>query len=367
MALVLTFLVAVDTAHGVPGKVYSDMTVSNSNSDNITSEVVWVPGGLNRYAGIGITDGTSYSPNQVFTNTGNVSLSGVSNSSINFVYVIGSTNSNIKIVNHGDLSLSFGSGDDAIISYGISSSGEVENHGDITINILRQGNYYFHYTTGLFSNGNTLVNTGNMNITLDAGTINVNGHSGTVSGTGISFSGNTMTNSGDITHVARGGIITGTGTQAAATARGIWTNGSIHNTGTITVQAIGGKYRANSSTPFTGDDSTAYGIYASGNLTLNSEGLIWVSAQPAPGQSDGDQKAYQVYVNSGTTTLTGYSMELSNQAQFNSTYKGAIKVNSGAGLAFNNTVLYLSMSNSFTGQEEYEIPMLEEGASAADQ
>ncbi|MCG8567095.1 MAG: autotransporter outer membrane beta-barrel domain-containing protein, partial [Desulfobacterales bacterium] len=106
---------------------------------------------------------------------------------------------------------------------------------------------------------------------------------------------------------------------------------------------------------------------ASNNLTLNSEGLIWVDAQPAPGMTGGTQTAYQLYVNSGTTTLTGYSMELTNQAQFDSTYKGAIKVNSGAGLTFSNTVLYLSMSNSFTGQEEYEIPMLEEGASAADQ
>ena len=40
MALAFTLLVAVGTAHGVPGKLYSDMTVSNSNSDNITSEVV---------------------------------------------------------------------------------------------------------------------------------------------------------------------------------------------------------------------------------------------------------------------------------------------------------------------------------------
>ncbi|MCG8566038.1 MAG: autotransporter domain-containing protein [Desulfobacterales bacterium] len=366
MALAFTLLVAVGTAHGVPGKLYSDMTVSNSNSDNITSEVVWKAGGFTEYAAIGITDNTGYSPHQTFTNAGNITLSNVSNSAFAFIHLIGNDNDDIDIHNQGNLSLSYGPNDGTLYTYGIRTDGNVVNGGNINLNIHRQGVYYYAWSWGINCQGDTLTNTGNINLVVNGGSINSNTNSVAI-GTGIYFNGNTMTNSGDISVHCTGGIITSTGTVALSNAVGVNARGTFHHTGTITARAVAGKYRPNSSTPYTGEDSTAYGIKAAANLTLNSEGLIWASAQPSPGQSDGTHNAYQVYVDSGTTTITGYSMELSNQVQFDSTYKGAIKVNTGAGLAFSSAVLYLSMSNSFTGEVEYEIPMLEEGAVMADQ
>ena len=348
-------------------QIYTDMTVNNQHSTDISGSTYWKGSGFKYYVGVGVDDSTNYSPKQTFTNTGNINLSNmVHGGSFSFVYGLVNENSKIDLHNDGNITMSYGANDTSIFTYAIRGTGDIVNNGDININIVRQGVWYYIWSTGINGTGNSLVNTGNINMYLDSGTISSGSSSGIVSGQGITFTGNTLTNSGNITVEGRGTTLTGSG-STTTDVYGINTSGSLHNTGVITARAYGGKKRPNSSTPFTGADSTAYGIYASGSLNLHSEGLIWADAFPAPGQSDGTQTAYQVYVSSGTTTITGYTMRLSSQSQLTSTYNGAIKVKSGAGLAFNNAVLYLCTCNNFAGQGVYEIPTLEEGGSAVDQ
>ena len=351
-------------AQAVTGKIYNDMTVSNQNTDTITSLVNYDPSGIDDYGALVIKDNTNYSPNQIFTNTGNISISNFADPSVNLIYLIQNSNSRVEIVNQGDITFTLGANSFSYWSVGINTTGPLTNSGDISITHNMQGAPTLAIARGIISSGSSLVNSGDINVlarsndTTSGSTLSI--------ATGVTFTGSTMTNSGDITVTARSADITGSSSSAYATATGVSTEGNFHHTGTITVEAFGGKYRANSSTPYTNGDATAYGITATDDLVLNAEGLIWATGTLNSG-SGGTRKAYQVNVSSGTTTITGYSMRLSNQSQFNSTYDGAITVASGSSLVFNNAVLYLCTCNNFSGEVEYEIPMLVEGAAMADQ
>ena len=342
------------------------MTLSNQNLDPITGTVVWIPGGIVKNAGIGINDATAYGTEQIFTNTGDVTLHNYSYGASNSITLMGNNNSQIRIRNYGDLSLTFSSTDLTNFTNGINADGSLENYGNITLDIHKQSAPLFAAIYGAICTGDSMVNTGNVKVNVQAG-ISTSTNPFTLA-LGISFAGNSIVNSGDINVVGKGGELTGTGTVVYARCYGITANGaSVLNTGRISVEATGGKHRTNSSQPFIGDDADAFGIQTMNAVTLDSRGLISVKANQSPGLTQGVLRAYQVFVNTGTTTVTGYAMSLKNQAEFTSTYDGAIKVNSGANLTFGNATLYLSIANDFSGAGEYEIPMLVEGAAAADQ
>ena len=368
LALALWLWGQAAVVEAVPAKIYPDMTVSNQNSDFITDATLRKPGGIKYLASLGLTDTTSYSPHQTFTNTGNVSVANFTYGSTAVLYLIANDNPSIAIQNQGDLSFSLGNNDNIMWAGAFWTDGNLTNTGDITINVAKQAPFYYAFVYGMVNNGSgtTLVNSGDISMDVQAGTV-VGSNSAMASTWAIDFTGSTITNSGDITIVGRGGDITGSSTQAYATVYGAAVRGNFTNSGNISVTAVAGKHRTNTSSPYIGDDAKAYGIYVSGNLTLYSSGLIDVAAQSAPGVGGGTQSAYQVYVNAGNTTVNGYAMRLSSQSQLTTTYDGTIKVNSGAGLAFNNAVLHLCICNNFSGETDYEIPMLVEGAVVADQ
>ena len=353
-------------AHGIPGKIYTDMTLSNTNVDTITSLITYDPGGTDLNAALVITDTTSYSPNQLFVNTGDLIVTHYSFAGgHNIPYMIRNGNGDIDIRNEGDILLHHGTNENALFSILVSTQGSFENSGDLTMQLTKDGMTTFAFGVGITCAGDSLINSGDLTMSVQApvatvGQVLAIGH-------GITFTGSTAVNSGNVSLAVTGGEITGVSTDAYARATGISAEGTLTNTGNITVNAVAGKYRPNTSTPFTGANATAHGISASDNLVLDSRGLVNVSAQPAPGRTDGTHEAYQLYVSSGTTTVEGYGMELNTQAQFTATYDGAFKINSGAGLNFNDAVLYLHIGNTFDGQAEYTIPTLVEGAGFSDQ
>ena len=358
----------IPPARAVPGKTYSDLTLSNQNSDHITGAVLFDPAGIDEYAALGINDSTAYSPDKIFTNTGDITLTNYTNSVTNLLSVFVNDNSRVMIRNSGNITLTHSGGDNAYWCNGIVTEGSMENSGNLSISFQKQNIHpSFAVAYGITVKGSTFTNAGEVNINVTGSTSNTNTNSAFALASGISFSGSTMTNSGDISVTATGGYTTNTSTSGQSYAYGMTVKGSLVNTGEITANAVAGKYRANASSPWIGGDANAYGLYVSGSLALDSRGLIHTSVSRTPGISGGTLNSKQLYVHAGTTTISGYAMRLSNQSQFNSVYTGTIKVNSGAGVAFNNAVLYLCTCNNFSGEAEYEIPMLVEGAAAADQ
>ncbi|MCG8567085.1 MAG: autotransporter outer membrane beta-barrel domain-containing protein [Desulfobacterales bacterium] len=351
-------------AMGVPGKTYSNVSLSNTNTETITGTVTYFS--VFR-SGINISDTTSYPGGRTFTNSGDVNLANFSVNSMNLLSLINNLNADVTIVNSGDLSFTFGPNDSTISFEGIKSPGSLVNSGALNFDVIHFGGYYDISGMGLFISGDSLVNSGPIRFIGRAGDVNVNGRLAISLATGIWFSGDTMVNSGDIRVEARAASVTGSSNFAYARAYGIHTQGDLLNTGQIEVEAHGGRERTNSSLPFNAQDARAYGIYVDDSVILDSRGLISAKAALYPGMTGAVEEAYQVYVNAGTTTVTGYAMALKNQVDFTQQYQGAIKVNAGAGLVFNNAVLYLSISPDFDGQARYEIPMLGEGAVPADQ
>ncbi|MCG8566343.1 MAG: hypothetical protein MI747_14795, partial [Desulfobacterales bacterium] len=251
----------------VPGKLYPDLTVSDQNSDSITSAVIYQPSSLKYNAGLAVTDNTSYSPSEIFTNTGNVTLNNYTETAPGFIYLIHNDNSSVNIKNHGDLTVSFGNGDYTYWGDAVTTNGSLENSGDVSMVINRVSGVDFVIMNGLRVSGHTLVNSGNINITGQGATL-TNGSAVLATGYGITFTGSQMTNSGDITVVCRAGTNTSTSnTTATASATGLSVQGTVHNTGEIRTTAVGGRRRVNNSSPYMSQDATAYGIFASNNLT----------------------------------------------------------------------------------------------------
>ncbi|MCG8563688.1 MAG: autotransporter outer membrane beta-barrel domain-containing protein, partial [Desulfobacterales bacterium] len=235
--------------------------------------------------------------------------------------------------------------------------GSLENSGRIYMDIHRPNGAMLTWIYGIRAEGSSLTNSGEVDITA-RGSLNL----ADTRVTGIEFTGNNLTNTGVLTISATGGSSALNGFSDAR-AKGIYTQGNLINTRDITVTAVGGI----ETTPNISGDAYAHGIETDGNLTLDSRGVIRVSAQRSPGYTGGLVEAQQVKVTSGTTTIVGYAMELAPQVDFTATYQGAIHVNSGASAQFSNAVLYLSVPANFDAQEYYDIPMLVQGAATADQ
>ncbi|MCG8566340.1 MAG: autotransporter outer membrane beta-barrel domain-containing protein, partial [Desulfobacterales bacterium] len=219
---------------------------------------------------------------------------------------------------------------------------------------------------GIYTTAGDATNAGRLVVQTHGGSSS-SGHSVEATAYGLSFWGAQLTNSGDITTQAWGGSSTGGSPSTSGIAVGIQSQGNLVNTGTIHAQAVAGRLRASASHPWVSDGTKAYGIEMMGNGTLDSRGLITVDAQPYPGLSGGSHNAYQVRVTTGTTTILGYAMALGTQAGFDQAYGGTINTNTGASAIFSNAVLYLSISPNFSGQSEYTIPTLVDGASVSDQ
>ena len=347
-----------------PAKTYTDVSVSNENTDAITDTATYY---INRESALNIFDFNSYPTRLTFTNSGDVTLSSHTITSSHFLSLISNHNFDVDLVNTGALTLTFGPNNQTNSFEAIRTPGNLVNYGRVDFDLTHQGILNNIYGVLFYVTGDRLENTGSLRLVARASDVNTNGPSAYSYATGFLFEGDTVVNSGDMVVEAHGASITGSSTFAHAQARGISTKGDLLNTGTIHVAAYGGRIRANSSLPYTAEPAEASGIYVRDSIILDSRGLISVEALLYPGTTGATAQAYQVFVNSGTTTVTGYAMELNTQADFTQTYDGTIKLNSGTALNFNNAVLYLKIGSGFDGRARYEIPMLVEGAATADQ
>ncbi|MCG8566036.1 MAG: autotransporter outer membrane beta-barrel domain-containing protein [Desulfobacterales bacterium] len=360
----------LDGAHGVPAKNYTDLTLSNENTETVTGHVFWKSPSFDQFAAIILSDTTSYSSGKIFTNKGNVTLNDVNiTNAFNTINGIGNDNATVTIRNQGNIYIDYGTSDNGLVAMGIATAGDLENSGGIELDLHRQSYPYLNVAYGIFGSGDTLVNSGVVEVTSESDVYSAPNAPIDITVMGIRFQGNQrIINSGTINVTGIGGSVTGAVTSAETRATGIYTDADLIHTGTISVKAHAGRERPNTSSPYTSDDALAYGIHTDATLTLDSRGLILVEAHRASGTSSGGTAtAHQIYVDSGTTTLTGFAMKLDNQANVSTTYNGTIKVDSGAALTFQNTTLYLSVASDFDGQNQYEIPMLVAGAAVADQ
>ena len=179
-------------ALAVPGKIFNDMTVTNQNSDIITSDVFWHNVGFINYAALGITDSASYLPNQTFTNTGDVNLVGQAQTFPYNITLLGNGNASIAVQNQGDFYVSLGPTDNSYLLKGINSQGNLVNSGNITLDVQRLGGIYLSVSTAIEAHGASLANSGNLRLDLDGG-VNTTGSNALVWGRGISFFGNAVT------------------------------------------------------------------------------------------------------------------------------------------------------------------------------
>ena len=356
-----------------PGKVYSDLTASDTNTDAITDVVIWKTFGYPSiyYAGVGISDATAYSPAREFSNGGTITISQQNLATQWSVDGIVSDNSTIAIRNTAGISLTLEGTQMGVYSRGIMGRNQIVNSGAVQLQIT--GGSVTNAMpvqnadgAGLYSMAGTIYNSGAIQIHTQGGVGTSNGHAKGTS-QGIRMINGNVENSGTIRVTAVGGQGTGATSESQSTAMGIVANGNVRNTAPIIVHAEGGLIRPNASSAFTGSDAFAYGIRMNGSGTLHSQGLITVSAAGRAGYAGAGTEAYQVHVTTGTTTITAYAAQLGRPETFTSTYQGSIKVDSGGALAFNNAVLHLTLSPDFPGMAEVEIPMLAENAPAADQ
>ncbi|MCG8567891.1 MAG: autotransporter outer membrane beta-barrel domain-containing protein [Desulfobacterales bacterium] len=373
LAILLLLLCRPGLSGAVPGKIYTDMNLSNQNSDHVTGMVLWKNFGYPAvyHAGIGITDPASHSPTADFSNTGTLQYTDADTMNNWNFSGIAHENATINVQNSGNITLDLTASIMGVYGNGIDIFGDIVNSGNI--DIRAQGGAVGAGTPvpsvilqGLFTNKDRIDNSGN--ITLHGRGSSATGPAhGRTEAYGIRLWGTLVNNSGDITVRAIGGDVTTTSGDAYGTAVGIYSRGDVHNSGNITVIAQAGKQRNSATDPWVSDDATAYGIQIVGSGTLDSRGLISTQAELMPGLSGGVQSAYQVHVSSGVVSVTGYAAQLTDQANFSNDYHGMIKTGTGGSVNFNNAVLYLSVTQNFTGQSHYEIPMLVENAPISDQ
>ncbi|WP_153307435.1 autotransporter outer membrane beta-barrel domain-containing protein [Desulfospira joergensenii] len=264
----------------------------------------------------------------------------------------------------------------SIVVAGISSWGSdtIVNKGNITVHAetgaaMSGTSNVFSYSTASGIDCGNVNNTGELRVSSQGGT-GVGSVYNLSSAEAIGLSGwSSVLNTGNISVIARGGDSTAPVSQDAyAEAVGIRSKGNIYSEGKISVTAIAGKERPNAAAAYTSSNATAYGILINENgATIHSKGLIQVRATLYPGLSGGVQEARQVYVNDGTTTITGYAMELNTQNGFTTEYAGTIGLNTGAAAYFSDATLYLTLGKNFSGKSEYELPTLVDGAVISDQ
>ncbi|MCG8567890.1 MAG: autotransporter outer membrane beta-barrel domain-containing protein [Desulfobacterales bacterium] len=363
---------AMDPVLAVPGKLYTNVGVVDQNTETITGYILYATsGGVNQYAAISVKDSNSYSPQEVFYNYGHINLGETAATEIDFKG-IATPNLNVVLENHAPVDMAFTSVNKSMTLTGMQSFTGMRNYGDITLTprggVRTSGGsgHVLAVAYGILSIFDDLDNAGNIVINAQSGTTHVGGNIGSAV-IGLYSVGGLLTNSGSITLDAQAGVRTGSGGSGLSSATGIMSSGNVVNSGDIVVRAVAGRSRPNASSPYVSTDAMAIGIQMSATATLHSSGLIQASAELHPGLTGGTRTVNQVRVSSGTTTLTGFAMALGSQADFDASYGGSVEVLSGASLVFSNAVLYLSLSQDFSGREEYEIPMMVQGAAAADQ
>ncbi len=361
-----------------PAKVYDDISVNNTNTDTITayrpSALTYLSWDL--HTGIELADSNPHAPGIFFYNTGDIHINDTGIiGSIFCVAGIGNDNETIGIENRGDISIDLSSADGRMVLFGLFTTGTVNNIADISIT-ARGGTAGSIFTPadadayGINSTGGAVTSSGDITVTARAGTGCSDSaySSARASAYGIKSDGGAVISTGDITVTARGGYTAGS-ISASADAVGIRGSGSIQTDGLITVRAVAGRERPGSSSPFNNADAT--GVWITNTATLLSKGLIRVDAALSPGLTGGSLTARQVYVEKGTTTITGYAMEINTQTQteFTAAYEGAVALGTDptAAAVFSNATLYPVLGQNFSGETSYEIPMLVAGAAAGDQ
>ncbi|MCG8564907.1 MAG: hypothetical protein MI747_07475, partial [Desulfobacterales bacterium] len=197
-----------------PGKLYPDLTLSNQNSDTITDLVIHnTSGGLDYYAGMGITDAAPYSPVMLFTNSGELNVQKSVTTLQSYEYSgIYNNNADVRIANSGTLKVEVSPSNSGSFLYGIRTVGRVDNTADMTL-ISRGGQpgvgtpVTNSRAYGIYTTAGDATNAGRLVVQTHGGS-SASGHSLEATAYGLSFWGAQLTNSGDITTQAWGGSST---------------------------------------------------------------------------------------------------------------------------------------------------------------
>ena len=246
-------------------------------------------------------------------------------------------------------------------AYGLYSSGGVNNTGAVTATASSGANSEADFAIdayGIYSMGSDgdVVNSGAVTATATAGKLSSGWRAQAY---GIHSEGG-VSNSGAITVSAADG----TGSEdSSVLAVGIYAQGDVTNSAAITVNAVGGDAATDTM------DVIAHGIAFRDELSysLDSTGLISVSAENISIGAGGIQEAYQVYVQDGSLSITSYAMEFQGtQDELNAVYSGAIKHEDDSDeITFNDATLYAHTPEAIN--KTYDIPTLVEGADVSNQ
>ena len=219
--------------------------------------------------------------NGIVTNEGELALTSNGTGTMAGIYTTGSvTNGASGAGTAGNITISRSNATVAETGIvGIYSTGNVANKGAITINSgATNGSIY-----GIYTEGNTLTNSGAIQITVDQAV----GEEQQTNIFGILGEGTAVNNSGNITLNTPN-----TTPNPNVNAYGIYVNnGSIQNTGTITID---------------GSSNNLFGIYAAGTTTVSNSGNIVIKGVPAnPVPNGTSQAGNYIVLNGGTLSQAG--------------------------------------------------------------
>ncbi|SIO26932.1 autotransporter outer membrane beta-barrel domain-containing protein [Halodesulfovibrio marinisediminis] len=276
-----------------------------------------------------------------------------------------------EVVNYGNISVYAKSGSGMTSS--INASGirgaDIENHGSITVESIggvrststSKPNSYEN-TYGLYSTG-SLNNSGKVSVTSQGGKYLESGTElpSTVFAAGLYSTSGELKNTGDISVRVEGASCNaGRSSDRYAWGIGVQTYAAtITNTGTIDVHVVGGSVDTdNGGIPL---PAYARGIRIYNDATLNSSGLIRVTAEMSPSITasiDPENQRVSTYqvVSTADLRITGYAMEIGHEQNvFNRMYQGTIY--SSGELTFDNTTLYVHLTDNYKNGL-YDIPRL---------
>jgi hypothetical protein len=294
--------------------------VVNSGNITVNATVVASAAGVDSASVSNETTAHAYgiSAGGTVYNSGNINIT--ADGEITYAY--GIYNASASTSNNGDISVVSHSDGFRNAAYGIySSTGSINNSGNIS---AATNGGYFASANGVYNATGTSSNEGNISVSA-SGTI--------ASAYGIRSETGAVTNSGRITATAsissdsdtalsNTSIIIG----AQSRAYGIYSSGTVDNSGVITVSA-------------SGNASAAYGIYMTEG-TLTNTGVIHAAAD----------NAYEVYVNGAVSLVDRYNMTLDGDPA-----KGSIYVLDGATLNLNSALFSVSTASDTRFNTEYRI------------
>jgi hypothetical protein len=305
---------ATSTVAGDYGQALGIYAISGAvdNSGDIIVTASATADGISRTYGI-------YAVSGAVTNSGDITATTESTGGDSRAYGIANDSAG-GVTNSGTITVTAEADGGHGWAFGLYSGGAITNDGEITATTV--ADEFPSQAVGIYATSGTVTN--NAEITTDA----------TATGTAVSraygiwnASSEGVTNSADISSTAQS-------TEGDSYALGIYaaSGGVANSNGNITVSA-------------TSETGTAYafGFYIAGDAELTSTGII---------QALADTWAYEVYVESGTTTLVDtYNLNLDRDPD-----TGSLYVASGATLDLNDAALTLtSVGSDFQWNTAYQL------------